>query len=42
LDTIKKIGEIGALQWQGNQAIYAPDGDGEPIQQVAIIKATAK
>jgi len=42
LDTLKKIGEIGALEWQGNQAIYAPDGDGEPIQQVAIIKATAR
>lgn len=42
LDTVQKIGEIGALQWDGNRPIYAPDGDGEPIQQVAIIKATAK
>jgi len=42
LDTLKKIGEIGALQWDGNQAIYAPDGDGEPIQRVAILKATAR
>lgn len=42
LGTLKKIGEIGAMQWQGEQPIYAPDGDGEPIQRVAIIKATAK
>jgi len=42
LGTIKKIGEIGALQWDGDRPIYAPDGDGEPIQRVAILKATAK
>ena len=42
LDLLKKIGEIGALEWQGTQAIYAPDGDGEPIQRVEIIQARAK
>ncbi len=42
LGTIKKIGEIGALQWDGDRPIYAPDGDGEPIQRVAILKATAR
>ena len=42
LDLLGKIGEVGALEWQGNQPIYAPDGDGEPIQRVEIIKATAK
>ena len=42
LDLVKKIAEIGSLEWQGTQAIYAPDGDGEPIQRVEIIRARAK
>lgn len=40
LDLIKKIGEVGAYQLQGDQAYYA--GDGYPVQMVEIIKAIAK
>jgi peptidyl-prolyl cis-trans isomerase B (cyclophilin B) len=40
LDLVKKIGEVGAYQMNGNQAMYA--GDGYPIQTVEIKKAAAK
>jgi peptidyl-prolyl cis-trans isomerase B (cyclophilin B) len=40
LDLLKKIGEVGAYQMQGEKAYYA--GDGFPIQTVEIVKASAK
>lgn len=40
LDLLKKIAEVGAFQFQGEQAFYA--GDGYPIQTVEIIKTSAK
>ena len=40
LDTLKKIGAVGAYQMQGEQAYYA--GDCFPIQMVEIVKASAK
>ena len=40
LDLVKKIGEVGAYQMSGTQAMYA--GDGYPIQTVEIVKAQAK
>ncbi len=40
LDLVQKIGEVGAYQMNGTQAMYA--GDGYPIQMVEIIKASAK
>ncbi|CAN2214770.1 PpiB Peptidyl-prolyl cis-trans isomerase (rotamase) - cyclophilin family [Candidatus Nanopelagicaceae bacterium] len=40
LDLVKKIGDVGAYQMSGDQAMYA--GDGYPIQTVEIVKAKAK
>jgi peptidyl-prolyl cis-trans isomerase B (cyclophilin B) len=40
LDLVQKIGDVGAYQMNGNQAMYA--GDGYPIQTVEIVKASAK
>ena len=40
LDLVKKVGEVGAYQMSGTQAMYA--GDGYPIQTVEIVKAAAK
>ena len=40
LDLVQKVGEVGAYQMSGNQAMYA--GDGYPIQTVEIKKAVAK
>lgn len=40
LDLVQKIGEVGAYQMSGTQAMYA--GDGYPIQTVEIVKAAAK
>lgn len=40
LDLLKKIAEVGAFQFQGEQAFYA--GDGYPIQTVEIIKTSAR
>ena len=40
LDLVKKVGEVGAYQMSGTQAMYA--GDGYPIQTVEIKKAVAK
>lgn len=40
LDLLKKIGDVGAYQLQGDQAYYA--GDGFPVQTVEIVKAAAK
>ncbi|MEJ6761179.1 MAG: peptidylprolyl isomerase [Candidatus Planktophila sp.] len=40
LDLLQKIGEVGAYQMSGTQAMYA--GDGFPIQTVEIVKAKAK
>ncbi len=40
LDLVQKVGEVGAYQMSGTQAMYA--GDGYPIQTVEILKASAK
>jgi peptidyl-prolyl cis-trans isomerase B (cyclophilin B) len=40
LDLVQKVGDVGAYQMNGQQAVYA--GDGYPIQTVEILKATAK
>lgn len=40
LDLVQKVGEVGAYQMSGTQAMYA--GDGYPIQTVEIVKAVAK
>lgn len=40
LDLVKKVGDVGAYQMSGDQAMYA--GDGYPIQTVEIVKAKAK
>jgi len=40
LDLVQKIGDVGAYQMSGDQAMYA--GDGYPIQTVEILKASAK
>jgi peptidyl-prolyl cis-trans isomerase B (cyclophilin B) len=40
LDLVQKIGEVGAYQMSGTQAMYAADG--YPIQTVEILKAVAK
>jgi len=40
LDLVQKVGEVGAYQMSGTQAMYA--GDGYPIQTVEIKKAVAK
>ena len=40
LDLVKKVGDVGAYQMSGTQAMYA--GDGYPIQTVEIVKAKAK
>jgi peptidyl-prolyl cis-trans isomerase B (cyclophilin B) len=40
LDLVQKVGDVGAYQMSGTQAMYA--GDGYPIQTVEIVKAKAK
>jgi peptidyl-prolyl cis-trans isomerase B (cyclophilin B) len=40
LDLVQKVGDVGAYQMNGQQAVYA--GDGYPIQTVEILKASAK
>ena len=40
LDLVQKVGDVGAYQMSGTQAMYA--GDGYPIQTVEIVKANAK
>ena len=40
LDLVQKVGDVGAYQMSGTQAMYA--GDGYPIQTVEIVKAQAK
>lgn len=40
LELLNKIGEVGAFQFQGEQAFYA--GDGYPIQTVEIIRTSVK
>ena len=40
LDLLQKIGEVGAYQMSGTQAMYA--GDGFPIQTVEIVKKRPK
>lgn len=40
LDLVQKVGDVGAYQMSGTQAMYA--GDGYPIQIVEILKASAK
>jgi hypothetical protein len=43
LDIIKKIAAVGAYEVSPDgKAYYAPDGDGYPIQLVAIESASAR